>query len=141
MRRSPPRKPARQPVGLLVITGLENGLIKLVAMGVGEIPPMLPSWGKGDEPVKAELLEQQEKHERETRRLGRRALKERQNEEWLKELQAAGIAEKLLDRLTADQLEAIGKTHARRARKEQKRAEICFTLVRAKRREVTNGKN
>ena len=91
--------------------------------------------------MRAELLEEQEQREREVRRLGRRALKERQNQEWLKELQAAGIAEKLLDRLTADQLEAIGKTHARQARKEQKRADTCFTLARAKRREVTNGKN
>lgn len=92
--------------------------------------------------MRAELLEAQEKHEREIRRLGKRALKERQYQEWLKELQATGIAEKLLDRLTADQLETIGKTHARQARKEQKRADVYFTLARAKRRkEATDGKN
>ncbi len=92
--------------------------------------------------MRAELLEKKEKHEREIRRLGRQALKERRTQEWLKELQATGIAEKLLDRLTADQLEAMGKTHARQARKEQKRADTCFTLARAKRRkEATDGKN
>ncbi|MBA7612583.1 hypothetical protein ES703_19819 [subsurface metagenome] len=91
--------------------------------------------------MRAELLQQKEEREREVRRLGRKALNERQTQEWLKELQAAGIAEKLLDRLTAEQLESIGKTHARQARKEQKRADIYFTLARAKRREVTNGKN
>ena len=91
--------------------------------------------------MRAELLQQKEEREREVRRLGRKALNERQTQEWLKELQAVGIAEKLLDRLTADQLEAIGKTHARQARKEQKRADTCFILARAKRREVTNGKN
>ncbi len=91
--------------------------------------------------MKAELLEQKEKHEREIRRLGRRALKERRNQEFLKELIETGVAEKLYDRLTADQWESIGKTIAKRARKEQKKAEACFSLARAKRREVTDGKN
>jgi hypothetical protein len=89
--------------------------------------------------MRAELLEAQEKHDREIRRLGRKALKERQNQEWLKELIATGIAERIYDGLTADQWESIGKTYARRARKEQKRAEACFVFAKSKRRrEVTD---
>lgn len=88
--------------------------------------------------MRAELLEAQEKHDREIRRLGRKALRERQTGEWLEEL---GVAEKLFDSLTADQLESIGKTYARRARKAQKTAEACFILARGKRREVTDEKN
>ncbi len=91
--------------------------------------------------MRAELLQQQEEREREIRRLGRRALKERESQEWLKELQATGVGEKLLEAISADTLESIGKTYARSARKDQKRAEACFIMARAKRREVTNGKN
>ncbi|MBA7554456.1 hypothetical protein ES705_47077 [subsurface metagenome] len=89
--------------------------------------------------MRPELLEAQEKHDREIRRLGRKALKERQTQEWLKELIETGIAEKLYDGLTADRWESIGKTFARRAKKEQKRAEACFIFARAKRREVADG--
>ena len=85
--------------------------------------------------MKADLLEAQEKHNREIRRLGNRALKERRNEEYLKELIATGVGSKLLDDISADLLESIGKTYARQARKAQKRADACFILARGKRRE------
>ncbi|MBA7550445.1 hypothetical protein ES705_42961 [subsurface metagenome] len=91
--------------------------------------------------MRAELLEKKEKSEREIRRLGRKALKERRNEEWLKELQATGVGEKLLEAISADTLDSIGKTYARQARKAQKTAEACFIMATAKRREATNGKN
>ena len=91
--------------------------------------------------MRLEQLEAKERYDREIRRLGRKALKERRNEQWLKELIETGVAEKLYDGLTADQWETIGKSFARRARKEQKRADACFIFARAKRREVTNGKN
>lgn len=90
--------------------------------------------------MKSKLLEAQDKHDREIRRLGRKALKERQNDEWLKELIATGVGKKLLDHISADRLESMGKTFARRARKEQKKAEACFLMARCKRRrEVTDG--
>ncbi len=89
--------------------------------------------------MKAELLEAQEKHDREIRRLGRKALKERQNEEYLKELIATGIGEKLLDAISADTLETIGKKYAKQARKAQKMADGCFLMARVRRRrEVTD---
>lgn len=91
--------------------------------------------------IEAELLEKKEKAERQIRRLGRRALKERRYQEWLKELQAAGKAEEILDRLTADQLESMGKSYAREARKAQKNADACFILASGKRRkEVQNAR-
>ena len=92
--------------------------------------------------MKADLLEAQEKHDREIRRLGRKALKERRNEEYLKELIATGVGEKLFEAISADTLESIGKTYARQARKAQKTAEACFLIARGKRRrEVTDGEN
>ncbi|MBA7676906.1 hypothetical protein ES703_85151 [subsurface metagenome] len=90
--------------------------------------------------MRAELLEAQEKHDREIRRLGRKALKDRQNEEWLKKLQATGVGEKLLEAISADTLESIGKNYARKAKKAQKTAEACFIMARGKRRRaVTDG--
>lgn len=87
--------------------------------------------------MRAELLQKKEKTEREIRRLGRKALRERGYEEWLKELLANGTAEKIFNALTAEQLESMGKIYARRAKKAQKRADACFIVARAKRRERT----
>ena len=84
--------------------------------------------------MRTETLKAKEERRREIQRLGRRALRETQTEEFIKERLTLEAREKILDSLTADQLESMGTTLARRARKEQRRADACFILAKAQRR-------
>ena len=84
--------------------------------------------------MRADLQEAKEKRDKEIRRLGNRALKEMRTDEWLKKLLTAGIGEKLLDDISPDVLESIGKNYARQARKAQKTADDCFLMAKVKRR-------
>ena len=88
--------------------------------------------------MRAELLKAKEERRREIQRLGKRALRERQPEEFIKERLTLEAREKILDSLTADQLESMGKTFTRRSRKEQSRADACFILAKARRRRTAN---